>query len=315
MRAVGSANDRSAAACHSLVDVGAMKGDEVTGNFPEAGGDTEIAGMGTADRGQRGKEEALILRAQDGDTDAFAALVSGDAEALRRFCARLMGAEDADDLAQETLIRAWRSIGRLGAPYRFRAWLFGIAANVARKWWHRRRLAVSLERLFAEAADVGADEASDPWAAAAGPETVVEGGEERRRLQEALDALPTALRRVVVLHYLEGLSYTEVAAALAVPLSTVKGRLFKSRRRLRGELGAFFGSVDGKPRRDPEALGTATQIGGIAIEMDEPIRMVVDRGTATSAAPSSREVVCFFDTAIPHATNWCVAGTAAGQRC
>ena len=232
--------------------------------------------MGTVDRGGHGRDETLVGRAREGDAEAFAALVGRDVEALRRFCRRLIGPADADDLIQETLIRAWRSIGRLGAPYHFRAWLFGIAANVAQKWWRRRRLAVSLERLFAESADLGSDDGWGGWGTAEGPEMVVEGDEERRRLGEALDALPATLRRVLVLHYLEGQSYAEIAAALAVPLSTVKGRLFKSRRRLRGELSGFCEGVEAAGS-DLETRGTGVPTRKGAKDMDEPIRIVVDR--------------------------------------
>ena len=85
-----------------------------------------------------GEEVAdLVCRAQAGDVAAFTTLVTRDLAALRRFYQGLADAADADDLAQETLLGAWRSLARLGAPYRCRAWLFGIAANVARKAWRR----------------------------------------------------------------------------------------------------------------------------------------------------------------------------------
>jgi hypothetical protein len=84
------------------------------------------------------------------------------------------------------------------------------------------------------------------WAASlpATPEQAVEQAEQTRRLAAAIAALPPALARAVTLHYLEGQSYAEVAAALAVPVSTVKGRLFKSRARLRRAL-----DPDGRPPR------------------------------------------------------------------
>ena len=68
------------------------------------------------------------------------------------------------------------------------------------------------------------------------PDQVEETAERSRRLADAIASLPAPLARVVVLHYLDGLNYVEIAAALDVPVSTVEGRLFKSRQRLRTEL-------------------------------------------------------------------------------
>lgn len=83
-----------------------------------------------------------IRAAQHGDVEAFAALVQEHEGALRRFCDRLLGdAAPAQDLAQETLLRAFQALPRLEDPARFGAWLFGIAANPARL---RRTLADEL---------------------------------------------------------------------------------------------------------------------------------------------------------------------------
>jgi RNA polymerase sigma-70 factor (ECF subfamily) len=73
-----------------------------------------------------------VRRAQAGDPRAVACLVERHHEALARFCRRLVG-EAGPDLAQETLLRAVPALGRLQEPGRFPAWLFGIAANLARK--------------------------------------------------------------------------------------------------------------------------------------------------------------------------------------
>jgi RNA polymerase sigma-70 factor (ECF subfamily) len=174
----------------------------------------------------------LVARARKGDGGAFACLVERHAPALQRFCRRLMPEPGAaQDLAQETFLRAYQSLPRLADPQRFGAWVFGIAANLARWWWRRQaRWPLSLDGLLEAYPDV-------PWALVGpAPEEVLEEAEQARRLLSAIDSLPPALARVVVLHYLDGLSYAEAAAALDVPLSTVKGRLFKSRARLRRAL-------------------------------------------------------------------------------
>ena len=246
--------------------------------------------MPDAERLTEAEVARLVGRAQAGDVGAFTALVAHDVAALRRFCRGLAAATDADDLAQEALVRAWRSLPRLGAPYRFRAWLFGIAANLARKAWRRRaRADASLEALLADHYDALGRPA---WlvrvrallpAAPRSPEETVDRREDAAVLHRALAALPAALRQVLVLHYLDGLSYAEIGAALAVPVSTVKGRLYKSRARLRGQLAGRLGTPTGAgapvPHRRPRARPAAkpkekSMTQGPA---EEPVRLVLDR--------------------------------------
>jgi RNA polymerase sigma-70 factor (ECF subfamily) len=194
---------------------------------------------------------ALVRSAQHGDVTAFARLVEQHQVGLTRFCRRLMGdASAGEDLAQETLLRAQQSIGRLGEPYRFGPWLFGIAANLARKVWRAEaRRPLSLEALISAYPNVPWDESHR---SVPSPEQLSEEAEETRLLLDAIGSLPAALSRVVVLHYLNGLNYAEVAAALDVPISTVKGRLFESRTRLRRELSAGgLCPIEAPPRRKP----------------------------------------------------------------
>ena len=128
-------------------------------------------------------------------------------ESRVRFCRRLMGdAASAEDLAQETLLRAQASIARLGEPYRFGPWLLGIAANLARKWWRvQARAPLSLDSLASAYPNVAWDESLA--AAVASPEELEELAEQRQLLRDAVAALPPALSRAVVLHYLHGLGY------------------------------------------------------------------------------------------------------------
>ncbi|HJR51505.1 MAG TPA: bifunctional nuclease domain-containing protein, partial [Gemmatimonadales bacterium] len=175
--------------------------------------------------------------------------------ALLRFCHRLTGSPaPAQDLAQETLLRAVESLVGLQEPSRFEAWLFGIAANLAKRWWRRQaRWPLSLDSLAAAYPDV----AWATWPAAAGagvmPDQRIEQAEQTARIQAAIESLPAALGRVLVLHYLAGWSYAEIAAALEVPVSTVKGRLFKSRARLHGALAAA-GIFPHGARRVPQQI-------------------------------------------------------------
>lgn len=203
---------------------------------------------------------ALVRAAQVGDGRAFGVLVAEHEAALGRFCRRLMGeAAAGEDLAQETVLQAQLSIGRLGEPYRFGAWLFGIAGNLAKKVWRAQaRRPMSLETLLSEYPQVAWDESHT---VAASPEQASETAEELRLLADAIGALPPALSRVVVLHYLDGLRYDEVALVLAVPISTVKGRLFESRARLRRHLDGC-GVRDGGQSMERSLRGYEKSTGG-----------------------------------------------------
>ena len=178
---------------------------------------------------------ALVVQARTGDAAAFTHLVERYTSTLARFCQRLLGDESAaEDLAQETFLRAYQMLPRLVEPTRFGAWLYGIAANLARHWWRRHaRWPVSFEALVATYPDV-------PWTtllpALVTPSEIVEEAEQERRIVDAVTSLPESLHEVVVLHYLEERSYVEIAAVLAVPVSTVKARLFRARALLRAEL-------------------------------------------------------------------------------
>src|SRR6266542_2691183 len=127
---------------------------------------------------------ALVVQARRGDAGAFACLAEHHQPALRAFCRRLLGESGlAEDLAQETLLRAYQSLPRLEQPSRFGAWLFGIAANLARQWWRRQaRWPVSLEGLIAAYPDLAWDALLPP---AASPDVLLEEVEQGRRVRRA----------------------------------------------------------------------------------------------------------------------------------
>ena len=182
---------------------------------------------------------SLVVRAQRGDAGALERLVERHLAALTGFCRRLAGAQGgAQDLVQETLLRAVLSLARLEEPERFEAWLFGIAANVARKQWQReQRAPLSLDTAMAHP-DAEGVTVRPLWEPPAGAGILAERAGE---VERAMGTLPAAMGQVLALHYADGLSYAEIAAQLGVPVSTVKGRLFKSRRRLRLALGVAGG--------------------------------------------------------------------------
>jgi RNA polymerase sigma-70 factor (ECF subfamily) len=170
-------------------------------------------------------ERELVVRAQHGDTRAFEQLVDPYRELTFRVAYLITrNPADAEDAAQEALVRAWRALGRFrpGAP--LRPWLLRIVANEAR---NRRRGAGRRERLARRAA------AASPGEAAPSPEETAVAADERRRLLDALERLPDTARLVLECRYLLELSEEETAAALRVRRGTVKSRTARALERLR----------------------------------------------------------------------------------
>lgn len=167
-------------------------------------------------------DDWLVLRAQGGDGDALAALVARRQDLVMRHALRLTGdAEAAADVAQEAWLAVVRGLDRLDDPRAFQAFALRIVAHKAADWTRgrvrRRRawpgLRALAERLASPAPDAPSDDA--------------------RALGEAMDTLSADHAVVVALHYAEGLPLGAIAAALDVPVGTVKSRLHHARERLR----------------------------------------------------------------------------------
>jgi RNA polymerase sigma-70 factor (ECF subfamily) len=169
-------------------------------------------------------DAVLVSRAMAGDEAAFAKLFQRYYEPIRRFAFRVaLGSQAAEDIAQETFIRAARQLAGIREAQAFTAWIYRIAANVAKDhlradFAHRRKLA------------------------AAAHDTELAGGPQRNaaesRVLEALRALPVEQRTTVVLVYLEDCTHSEAAQRLGCAESTVSWRIFLAKRTLRKQLKA-----------------------------------------------------------------------------
>jgi RNA polymerase sigma-70 factor (ECF subfamily) len=170
----------------------------------------------------------LVEAAASGDGGAFDELVRRHERSIVNL-ARAMtgGADDAEDLAQEAFVRAWKSLRQFRRESTFRTWLHGIALNVIRT--HRGRLARLRRVLFSAPADADAD----PLAQVAVEDRVDRTLELRDGIDRALAQLPEELRAALVLRDVQGLEYREIADALGVPIGTVESRIFRARQRLR----------------------------------------------------------------------------------
>ena len=170
------------------------------------------------------RQEVLwVLRAQSGDRQALERLLARVLPALRRYLRNLVGAEDADDVAQEVLLQVHRKLGALEAPEAFRTWMFRIASRAAFRHLERTRRWRAHARDEATLASVPSRE--PPPA----PELLA-------RLA-TIDGVSPGSRAVLALHFQEQLPLTAVAAVLSIPLGTVKSRLAYGLAALRRQLG------------------------------------------------------------------------------
>lgn len=184
---------------------------------------------------ETGDETGLVLAAQGGDQAAFGDLVRRYQRAVYRLAYGLTrNASDADDLAQETFVRAYRAIGRFRTGEPLYPWLSRITTNLAYSLYRRRkrRPETPLEPLL---------EAGRQWAAGDDPAEDAARREFEGMLGEAFAELSEEHRAVLVLRVVEDLSYEEIAESLSVPVGTVMSRLSRARAELKTRLKARTG--------------------------------------------------------------------------
>ena len=166
-------------------------------------------------------DATLVRRVLEGDTAAFTMLVDRHAAACTRFAMRMLGnREDAEDAAQESFLRAYRSLGRYEERQSFRTWLYQILVNRCRTAAVRRQ---RQQRMFL--VDEGA-------IAVASVRPAAESTELRAELQRAIESLDADQREAFLLKHVEQLSYEEMAAITGAGVSALKMRVKRACDRL-----------------------------------------------------------------------------------
>jgi RNA polymerase sigma-70 factor (ECF subfamily) len=162
-------------------------------------------------------ERALIGHAKAGDDAAFASLYAQYQRPITGYLRRLVGnGEVAEDLAQETFLKAYRALGRTNDELNFRAWLYRIATNNALSYHRRQRILQWLP--FASGSREPSAESR--YAERLGEQELVE---------ETLRRLKPEHASLLLMRHHQGLSLTEIATVLSVDNSVAKARLFRAR--------------------------------------------------------------------------------------
>jgi RNA polymerase sigma-70 factor (ECF subfamily) len=175
---------------------------------------------------------AILARARQGDSEAFRALVEQHSRSAFRLAFRMTGNEqDAEDVVQESLLKAYRHLARFETRADFGTWLYRIVANCALdaiRSRQSRQKHTWTEPVEATAATRRSDEP--------GPERLAESSELQRRVEIALQGLSPLERAAFALRHYEGRTIGEIGGALGLGTSAAKQAVFRAVRKLRAEL-------------------------------------------------------------------------------
>lgn len=166
-------------------------------------------------------QQALVMRCQLGDEYAFMRLVKSYDSRIRYYVRRLMASKaDADDLMQDIWFAVWHNLPKLRRPDAFRAWLYSIARNLTMQTLGVQPREVPLE-----------------------PDAVISNAanrdfrpEDAEIVHVALDRLSLQHKDVLVLHFVEGMTYEEIAGVVSCPLGTVRSRVYYAKQALRRQM-------------------------------------------------------------------------------
>lgn len=184
-----------------------------------------------------GSDAAEVAQAQAGDQDAFRVLVERHSRSIFRLAYRMTNNEhDAEEIVQETFLRAYKRLGKFEERASFKTWLYRIAINCSLDLVRSRQRAEDKR-------EVEDAEGNDPMAAVAAhspsPERLLLSDEVRRKVQSALGRLGPLERAAFVMRHFEGHSIEEIGQALGLRASATKNNIFRAVQKLRRELEAM----------------------------------------------------------------------------
>jgi len=201
-------------------------------NFPPVDGSTEPHeardGVARPGAGVEQSDLELVRRVQRGERGAFDLLVLRYQHKVVKLVSRLLrDPSEAEDVAQEAFVKAYRALGSFRGDSAFYTWLYRIAVNTA-----RNTMAARQRRPLAYEAELSENEQTvvqSRMRHGDTPEATVLSDEIHRTVNSAVEELPEDLRTAIILREIEGLSYEEIAEAMDCPVGTVRSRIFRAR--------------------------------------------------------------------------------------
>jgi len=173
-------------------------------------------------------DAVLAARISDGDDRAFEVLARRHSPLMRAYASRLLGSTvESDDVVQETFVLAWQKMGDVADGSSVKSWLMRIVTNKA------------IDRIRVRKQHVDINDWDAPAPAGRSPEHVVEVGLQLDALSSALKRLPEMQRQCWIMKEVGGSSYQDMADALELPVSTVRGQLARARQSLMTEMEAW----------------------------------------------------------------------------
>ena len=197
----------------------------------EAGGESDLSLVTRVQRGEKAAFDVLVLRYQH--------------KVLKLVMRYIRDAMEAEDVAQEAFIKAYRALPAFRGDSAFYTWLYRIAINTAKNTLvsnKRRPVEYNLDLQDPEQYDLQARLTNGET-----PEHLVLTDEIRETVNGAMAELPEDLRTAIVLREIDGLSYEEIAAAMDCPVGTVRSRIFRAREAIDRKLRPIFAAGLGRP--------------------------------------------------------------------
>ena len=177
-------------------------------------------------------DHEIVLRARDGDHEAFRILVKRHETRVHALALRLLRDPDwAQDAVQEAFIKAYRALRKFEGRSAFGTWMYRLTYNHCLDMRRADKSGRYVE--WEEERAMGASDSPALASSIRGPEEEIERGELREQLQKAIETLPEPIRQTLVMREIDGLRYGEIADLLEIPKGTVMSRLFHARKRLR----------------------------------------------------------------------------------
>lgn len=181
------------------------------------------------------QDDQLIAQAREGDQRAYWKLVNRHQKTVYHVAYKIVRNEEtAEDISQETFMKAFAALASYRSEFRFSTWLCKIAANTSIDHLRKKRIqALSLDR------EIETEEGSVEFEIADysfHPEREFEAKQQRKSIDEAIDDLSERYRQVIIYRHRDDKSYEEIAELLNVPVGTVKARIFRARELLKKSL-------------------------------------------------------------------------------